>query len=248
MDIELLQFRHSHFNEKVRWALDYKGIEHVRTDLLPGPHRRLVQSLTGQTATPVLRLGNEYIAGSAQIIERLERAFPDTPRLIPADAQTRGRALEFQRHFDHILGPAVRVLVFAAMLDDRSYVPRLFSSTQPMPTRIVYQAVFPFMRKLIAKGNGLDRAHAVEQAERQVIDNMATLERYARRGPYLAGDGFSVADLTAAALIAPLVNPDHPDMSLPTPMPAPLAALIAHWRTHHAAQWALGMYTEHRRR
>ena len=36
--IELLQFRHSPYNEKVRWALDLKRVPHRRHSLLPGPH------------------------------------------------------------------------------------------------------------------------------------------------------------------------------------------------------------------
>jgi glutathione S-transferase len=31
----LWQFAFSHFNEKVRWALDWKGIPHVRRSLPP---------------------------------------------------------------------------------------------------------------------------------------------------------------------------------------------------------------------
>lgn len=248
MDIELLQFPHSHFNEKVRWALDFKGISHTRTDLMPGPHRRRIQTLTGQTATPVLRIRDEYVAGSARIIERLEHDFPAAPRLMPVGAESRSLVLEFQRHFDRVLGPAVRVLVFAAIIDDSSYIPKLFASTQPLAKRMVYRWVFPFMRKLIAKGNGLDRDDAVEQAERLVVDNMATLERYARRGAYLVGGAFSVADLTAAALVAPLVDPNHPDMKLPTPMPASLAALVTRWREHYASRWVLDIYAKHRSR
>ena len=36
--IELWQFRLSMYPEKVRWALDYKGVPHIRHSLLPGPH------------------------------------------------------------------------------------------------------------------------------------------------------------------------------------------------------------------
>jgi hypothetical protein len=32
------QFRAWHFNEKVRWALDWKWIAHTRRTLLPGWH------------------------------------------------------------------------------------------------------------------------------------------------------------------------------------------------------------------
>ena len=34
----LWQFTASHYNEKARWALDWKGVAHVRQSLLPGPH------------------------------------------------------------------------------------------------------------------------------------------------------------------------------------------------------------------
>jgi hypothetical protein len=37
--MELIQFRYSPYNEKVRWALDFKRVPHVRRSLLPGPHR-----------------------------------------------------------------------------------------------------------------------------------------------------------------------------------------------------------------
>ena len=63
--IELLQFRHSPYNEKVRWALDLKRVPHVRRSLLPGPHLRTVRALTGRTTTPVLRAGETVIDGSA---------------------------------------------------------------------------------------------------------------------------------------------------------------------------------------
>ena len=34
----LWQLQISHYVEKVRWALDYKRVPHVRRTLLPGPH------------------------------------------------------------------------------------------------------------------------------------------------------------------------------------------------------------------
>src|SRR6185503_21320125 len=34
----LWQFRFSHFNEKARWALDWKRVPHTRSSLLPGWH------------------------------------------------------------------------------------------------------------------------------------------------------------------------------------------------------------------
>src|SRR5262245_4353788 len=121
-DLELFQFRYSHYNEKVRWALDFKGLPYRRTDLLPGPHARVLKKLTGQTQTPVLRMKGEYVHDSAWIIERLELIFKDAPSLYPRDEAIRNRALEIAHHFDFVVGPAARVCAFVGMLDSGDYI------------------------------------------------------------------------------------------------------------------------------
>ena len=70
----LLTIRVSHYNEKARWALDWKGAAHERQSLLPGPHMRTVKKLTnGATVqVPVLVEAQQVIAGSAAIIEHLD--------------------------------------------------------------------------------------------------------------------------------------------------------------------------------
>ena len=75
-DLVLHMFPASHYNEKARWALDWKGLPHRRVPYLPGPHAPQIQRLTGQTATPVLVTNGRAIAGSAQIIDALESAYP----------------------------------------------------------------------------------------------------------------------------------------------------------------------------
>src|SRR5258706_14064196 len=72
-------FTVSHFNEKIRWAIDFKRVPHVRRALLPGFHFRRVWSMTGQTAVPVLVLDGRPIHDSTRIIAALERAYPEPP-------------------------------------------------------------------------------------------------------------------------------------------------------------------------
>ena len=69
----LLHFRVSHYNEKVRWALDFKRLPYRTTNLMPGPHLGVMRKLTGQTKTPVISLDGRYVCGSAAIIKALER-------------------------------------------------------------------------------------------------------------------------------------------------------------------------------
>jgi len=246
IDLELFQFRFSHYNEKVRWALDFKGLRHTRTDLLPGPHAVILKKLTGQHQTPVLRMNNQYVHDSAWIIERLELLFKDAPSLLPSDAALRDRSRELARHFDLVLGPNVRICAFVAMLDEPDYIARLFSTGKPWLTRTAYRAVMPLMKGRIRKSNGITGKAAIAEAERLVAANMESIVKLTFKNRYLAGDSFSVADLTAAALIAPLVDPPHPDMKIPEPMPARLAEINDKWRRHPAGRWALEMYERHR--
>ena len=106
--IELLQFRHSPYNEKIRWALDLKRVSHRRRSLLPGPHMGVVKKLTGRTQTPVLVLdAGSVVAGSAGILEWLEKHHPE-PRLIPDDPAHREQVLAIQRRFDEDITPRIR--------------------------------------------------------------------------------------------------------------------------------------------
>jgi glutathione S-transferase len=245
-ELELFQFRYSHYNEKVRWALDYKGLPHTRTDLLPGPHLGVIKKLTGQHQTPVLRINSQYVHDSAWIIERLELLYADAPRLFPADTADRDRAQEIARHFDFVVGPAARACVFVAMLDEPDYVARLFSTGQPPLRRTLYRAALPLLKSRIKKANDIVDSSAIKRANRLVVENMESLRKLTFKRRYLAGDAFSVADLTAASMLAILVDPPHPDMQRPEPMPKPLAELTQKWRDHPAGRWALEIYERHR--
>src|SRR5687767_4386381 len=67
----------SHYNEKARWALDYKRLPHVRRAAVPGRHHKIAEELTGGSTFPVLVLDGEAIGDSTRIIEALERRCPD---------------------------------------------------------------------------------------------------------------------------------------------------------------------------
>src|SRR5881409_1206892 len=63
----------SNFNEKARWALDYKGIRHIRRNPLPGAHMLVALVLTRRVATfPVLELDGRAIGDTTRIIAALE--------------------------------------------------------------------------------------------------------------------------------------------------------------------------------
>ncbi len=80
---------------------------------------------------------------------------------------------------------------------------------------------------------------------------IAAMDRIARElqpSGYLAGDGFTVADLTGAAMLWPLVLPKQFPYKLPAAMPPPMALERAHLAEHPALKWAAGIYAKHRGR
>jgi glutathione S-transferase len=80
---------------------------------------------------------------------------------------------------------------------------------------------------------------------------VAALDRVAKElepSGYLVGDGFTVADLTAAALLSPLVAPPEFPYPLPQPLPEPVIALRRSFSMHPAFRWVVEMYRRHRGR
>src|SRR4051794_37684197 len=107
----------SNYNEKARWALDYKRIPHVRRAVVPGRHARIAAKLSGGTTLPVLVLDGRAVGDSTRIIAALERCHPEPP-LYPSDPAERARALELEDFFDEQLGPHSRLLALHHMLPD----------------------------------------------------------------------------------------------------------------------------------
>ena len=163
--IVLHQFPSSHFNEKARWALDWKALSHRREHYLPGPHASKIKKLTGQTSTPVVEIDGEVTFGSARIIDIIEQRYPDRS-LYPQDAEAKKRALEIQERFDREVGPAVRAAVFSVMVYEPGYMTKVFGHPHPLPTRLVYRSIFPLAKNKVIQAYGIDQPERVEAALR----------------------------------------------------------------------------------
>ena len=244
-EIVLHQFPFSHYNEKARWALDWKGINHERVDYLPGPHAPQMQRLSGQLQVPVLQIGARTIAGSAAIIDALEARKPE-PALYPADPALRARALDLQRHFDDEVGPRVRRALFSVLLREPAYTCQIFAGRRSAPVRAAYRALFPLTKQIMGRSMSVFDARAVEEAFAATHEALELVARTVGPSGQLVGDSFSVADLTAAANLALLVRVDHPDMARPEPVPASVQAFMSRFATHPATRWALEQYRRYR--
>ena len=239
----LWQFRASHFNEKARWALDWKGIRHERRSLLPGPHAPVVMWLTGQKSVPVLQIDGETVPDSTRIIAALERRQPG-PALYPTDDAARRRALELEEFFDDEIGVHLRRFVFNAVLPDADFTADLMTPGFGSITKGVYRALFPLTRMVMRFDMGIDDEAAGRSRDR-VDAALDRLEREIQPSGYLVGDGFTVADLTAAALLSPLANPPEYPYAQP-PATKAVQDIRDRYARRRSFEWAREMYRRHR--
>ena len=99
----LYTFTISHFAEKARWSLDYKGIHYQEKRLVPGSHVLIIKRIAPSTFVPVLQDAKRIIQGSSAIIDYVDEHSPEPP-LTPADPSERQRTLELERWLDCELG------------------------------------------------------------------------------------------------------------------------------------------------
>ena len=97
----LYQFPISHYCEKSRWQLDYKGLAYRTRNLLPGPHRLRTQWMARINTLPVLRDGQRVVGDSTKIAYYLEKHYPERS-LIPTDAESRARVIELEQQLDRV--------------------------------------------------------------------------------------------------------------------------------------------------
>jgi len=234
----------SHYNEKARWALDYKGVPHVRRAAVPGRHAAIAKRLTSGRTFPVLVLGHEAIGDSTRIIEALERRFPE-PALYPPDRVWRRQALDLEDFFDEQLGPHVRLLVAYHMLPNAGLTLGAFVPDLAGVRRHVALAMFPAVRRRFIAALAIT-PRSVDLAYERVRAAGQRFKAELQPSGYLVGDGFTVADLTLAALVAPAVAPEqfpYPQPQRGHPLLGPVRDALSEYGV---LDWAQQIYARHR--
>lgn len=240
----LLHFHISHYNEKVRWALDHKGWPHVREALVPGFHILRVRSLTGRNELPVLVLDGVPLAGSSRILEEIERLRPNPP-LFPEDPAARARARTIEKFFDDEVAPDVRRLFWSTYLARPADCARMATHGFSAVTRTAWRAFLPLARPLFRRNLGID-AVRIRRARERLGSYFDRLESEIGPSGYLVGDRFSVADLAAAAIMTAIIRPPEFPYPLPEPWPPELVELCRSVSDRAGFRWVLGVYARHR--
>jgi glutathione S-transferase len=235
----------SHYNEKARWALDLKGVEHVRRPVTPALQEIRARRLRAGTTVPILEIDGRAIGDSTRIIEEVERRWPEPP-LYPADPEERRRALELEDFFDEECGPHARRVLFSDNLTEpERFLAMLYGPDHPR-MGLLKAVSRPFSK--VVKRHFDIRPETVEESREKVRAAFDRIEAEVGPSGYLVGESFTVADLTAASILAIIViPPQFPYTKLPA---GERAAQFRRFRDsltdRPGFSWVEEMYARHR--
>lgn len=196
----------SHYCEKARWALDRSGVAYEEEDHVPVLH---LAHLRGRT-TPILHLDDRVLGDSTDILAALEERTPEPLRLQPRDASQRDEALALEHRLDEELGPLVRRVAYFHLVNARTAFDAVVAARGRSWQRSVARSAPGVIAATLRRAFKLDAA-SIARAEGRLFTLLDDVSAGIPQGRWLVGDRFSIADLTLAALLAPMVSPpEHP--------------------------------------
>jgi glutathione S-transferase len=247
--LRLITIPISHYCEKARWALDRAGIAYREERHVQGVHQLAARRAGGHKTVPVLVTPDAVLADSADILAWVDERTPPEERLFPDDAHERSEVEALCRRLDDVLGPRGRRLMYVHMLRDRELMLRFNNAGVPAWEDRFLRLGWPLMVRFAARELAITPGIEVEDEATVWREFGFVAELLADGRAHLCGERFSAADLTFAALAAPMIVPPEYTVSLPQPdaLPADTAGLVRRGREHPAGRYALDLFRQRRR-
>jgi glutathione S-transferase len=247
MPPQLVTIAFSHYCEKARWGLVRAGVAFDER-----PYAPLISSAVAwrhgrsRTVPQLLVPGGPALTESTDILRYADAHGTGAPPLFP-DGAAGADVAELVARFDRKLGPAVRRIAYGA-LRTHPALPRLLLAAGPawqqrLPAATGKAILAAIVRGLRITPAGLARSRTVLDEELAAVAS-----RLADGRRYLCGETFTAADLTFAALCAPLVMPPAYQRftgGLDVTHPS-IRGLLDEGRATTAGLFALSLYDQHR--
>jgi glutathione S-transferase len=246
--VKLVTIGFSHFCEKARWGLDRSSLPYTEESHAPLAHILAVFRAGGKRTVPVLVTDDGVFDDSTDILKYVDPFLPEDARLYPEDPAARREVEELEELFDRKLGPRVRRWAYSWLAYDRSIVGPMFEASMTAREKKIAPVLISV--GLAAVKRTMRITPALRESElAKIRDMFKALDERLSRGKFLVGDKFSAADLTLAALSAPLVVPaENPWLPNIADAPAEMQKQIADMRMTKAGAHVLGLYRDERNR
>jgi glutathione S-transferase len=209
--ITLYELHWSHYCEKIRWALDFKKLvwRKVNINAFSKSEINKFPCNQGRHLVPLIHdeINNYSLGDSSPILLYLEKAYPDSPLLLPAEESHRKLAYQWMIELDSKLGIVGRKLGYTQLILEKPVIlSKLFLSD-------FWNGVFalPILRRISSALLGMmliKRFHLELNESRGLYDELEeyllSLAKLFSDKKYLIGDEFTLVDLTLAVYLRPL--------------------------------------------
>jgi glutathione S-transferase len=211
--LELYQFELSHYCEKIRLILDYKGLPYRKIEVTPGIGQLDLFRLSGQRQVPVLKDGAEVVADSTAIAKYLDQRYPERP-IIPTDPKQRALCFLIEEWADESIGLNSRKVMIGAFSQSAAFRRAFLPSSTPDFLRTIVDSVPPEALEVLGMGAGFgpDTVKSARQAMQQNLESLSVL---LQDSPYLVGDQPTLADFAVAGLTMYVKFPAGSYLDLP---------------------------------
>jgi glutathione S-transferase len=248
MPARLVTIPISHFCEKARWALDRAGVDYIEQ-----PHLQLIHIVAakrakgGRTVPVLVTADGEVLSDSTDILRWADTQTEPERRLYP-EGELGSQAAALEASLDYGFGPDGRVWMYHQTLPVVHELDRWATVGIPRWERRFFRMGGPAIEIAMRRYLKVDAATSEAALTRVdgVFDDVA--ERLSDGRRFLLGDRFTAADLTFAALAAPMLLPERYGSPLPPPeaMPDAAAREVRRLRAHPAGVFADRLYAEER--
>ncbi len=244
LSFKLFTINMSHYSEKIRWLLDYEEFDYQEEALTPFIHAlpMLFKGKRKRTTVPVLQYGSTCIQDSPRIVAWLAKEFGPL-KSMPDELED--EILAIQQRFDAIGKPVARFLYYSGFAHPALIKDIWTQFSNPWENAVV-RLFYPPIKGLFKNKLRINDKDAAK-AEQKIEQEIQWLEQQLSDGRrFLVGDRFTVADITAASLLAPLACPNEHPIYGTDEFREKIAGAANKWATSPALDWVRTMYTQHR--
>ncbi|MBE9039255.1 glutathione S-transferase family protein [Oscillatoriales cyanobacterium LEGE 11467] len=211
---------------------------------------RLATRPQGGKSVPVLVSASGTFTDSTEILHYLDSIAPEDKPLYPKEPQLRQQVEEWEDVFDTQLGDCTRRWGYFYGLDNRERLLRAWGQGTAGYEKIALAIALPVMRSAVRRAyqpTAAGAATAYREIE-SLFDRVG--EQLADDRPFLVGEHLSAANISFAALAAPILLPErHPIKATKTEkikMPSVMLQEVEKCRQTAAGQYGLRLYREYR--
>lgn len=238
----LYQFSFSHFCEKARWALDYRGRPYAYRNLVPGFHARVTTAIAPDSHVPILVEDDTVVQGSDAIVDHVDG--DGQAPLTPADPLLAGEAARWEQFAAEQIGVPLRLWFYFHLLPDADAAIAFLTRETDDQQRDALARAYPKVRAAMCIRMNIN-ADSAASARETLLGALDTLDATLAERDYLAGTAFSRADLSVAALLWTYCR-SGTEAELAAQLPAAILEQRANDEGRRSFEWVRELYATRR--